>query len=97
MMPGSFCWTELSRLTREDILADRPTGAGLPQRKFAGEWLREYLQNGSQTQGTIENAAEREGVCIRTLRRAKFDLGVRSVKDGVKGVWYWSLPAIAEQ
>jgi hypothetical protein len=55
------------------------------------------LQNGSQTQGTIEIAAEREGVCIRTLRRAKFDLGVRSAKDGIKGVWYWSLPAIAEQ
>jgi hypothetical protein len=94
---GSFYWTGLSSLTREDMLADRPTGAGLPQRKFAGEWLREYLQNGSQTQGTIEIAAEREGVCIRTLRRAKFDLGVRSAKDGIKGVWYWSLPAIAEQ
>ena len=94
---GSFYWTGLSRLTREDLLADRPTGAGLPQRKFAGEWLRDYLQNGSQTQGTIEIAAEREGVCIRTLRRAKFDLGVRSVKDGIKGVWYWSLPAVEEQ
>ena len=35
-------------------------------------------------------AAEREGVSIATLRRAKFDLGVRSIKDGVKGVWYWS-------
>ena len=94
---GSFYWTGLSRLTREDMMADRPTGAGLPQRKFAGEWLREYLQNGSQTQGTIENAAAREGVCIRTLRRAKFDLGVHSVRDGVKAVWYWSLPAIARQ
>jgi hypothetical protein len=94
---GCFYWTGLSSLTREDMLADRPTGAGLPQRKFAGEWLREYLQNGSQTQGTIEIAAEREGVCIRTLRRAKFDLGVRSAKDGIRGVWYWSLPAIAEQ
>ncbi len=94
---GSFYWTGLSRLTREDMLANRPTGAGLPQRKFAGEWLREYLQNGSQTQATIEIAAEREGVCIRTLRRAKFDLGVHSAKDGIKGVWYLSLPAVARQ
>jgi hypothetical protein len=94
---GSFYWTGLSRLTQEDMLANRPTGAGLPLRKFAGEWLREYLQNGSQTQGTIEIAAEREGVCIRTLRRAKFDLGVLSVRDGVRGVWYWSLPATAGQ
>jgi hypothetical protein len=54
------------------------------------------LQNGSQTQGTVEIAAEREGVSISTLRRAKFDLGVRSIKDGVKGVWYWSLPPTGE-
>jgi putative DNA primase/helicase len=94
---GNFYWTGLSRLTREDMMAERPTGAGLPLRKFAGEWLRDYLHNGSQTQGTIEIAAAREGVCIRTLRRAKFDLGVQSVRDGVKGVWYWSLPPIGEQ
>ena len=94
---GNFFWTGLSKLTREEMLADRPTGAGLPQRKFAGEWLREYLQDGSQTQGTIEIAAERDGVSIATLRRAKFDLGVRSAKDGVNGLWYWSLPATGEQ
>jgi hypothetical protein len=43
------------------MLADRPTGAGLPLRKFAREWLREYLQNGSQTQGKIEIAGFRSG------------------------------------
>jgi hypothetical protein len=90
---GTFFWTGLSKRTREEMLAGRPTGAGLPLRKFAGEWLRAYLQNGTQTQGTIENAAARDGVSIATLRRAKFDLGVRSIKDGIKGLWYWSLPA----
>ena len=30
--------------------------------------------------------AERDGVCIRTLRRAKFDLGIHSAKDGIKVV-----------
>ena len=34
---------------------------------------------------------------IATLRRAKFDLAARSAKDGVNGVWYWSLPAVGEQ
>jgi hypothetical protein len=79
------------------MLADRPTGVGLPKRKFAREWLREYLQNGSKSQGTVETAPERDGVCIATVRRAKFDLGVRSDKDGIKGVWYSSLPAAGEQ
>ena len=94
---GNFSWTGLSKLTREEMLADRPTGAGLPKRKFAGEWLHQYLQGGSQSQFTVETAAERDGVCIATLRRAKFDLGVYSAKDGVNGVWYWSLPAAGEQ
>jgi hypothetical protein len=37
---------------------------------------------GSQTQGPIEVAAERDGVCIATLRRAKFYIGVGSSKGG---------------
>ncbi len=94
---GKFTWTGLSKLTAEEILADRPTGAGLPKRRFAGQWLRAYLQNGSQTQGAIEIAAHRDGVCLGTLRRARFDLGVHSAKDGMKGVWYWSLPVEIER
>ena len=89
---GDFHWTGLSNLTPEDLLAARPTGAGLPKRKFAAQWLRDHLESGSQTQGSIEIAAERDGVCISTLRRAKFDIGVRSSKDGKSGVWSWTLP-----
>jgi hypothetical protein len=89
---GNFHWTGLSNLTPEDLLAARPTGAGLPKRKFAAQWLRDCLQLGRQTQGTIEVAAERDGVCIATLRRAKFDIGVRSSKDGKSGAWWWTLP-----
>jgi putative DNA primase/helicase len=89
---GNFHWTGLSNLTPEDLLAARPTGAGLPKRKFAAQWLRDCLQLGSQTQGSIEIAAERDGVCITTLRRAKFDIGVRSAKDGKSGAWWWTLP-----
>ena len=77
---GNFHWTGLSNLTPEDLLAARPTGAGLPKRKFAAQWLRDCLQPGSQTQGSIEIAAERDGVCITTLRRAKFDIGVVAPK-----------------
>ena len=93
---AGFYWTGYSKLTLEDMLAVRPTGAGLPKRKFAAEWLYQYLEDGSQSQFTVETAAERDGVSIATLRRAKFDIGVRSAKDGVKGVWYWSLPTAAD-
>jgi hypothetical protein len=37
--------------------------------------MRQYLQGGNETQRAIETAAERDGVCIATLPRVKFDLG----------------------
>ena len=73
------------------MLADRPTGAGLPLRKFVGEWLREYLQNGSQTQGTSRSPLRVKASASPPFV-APIDLGVRSIRDGVKGVWCWSLP-----
>ena len=89
---GTFSWTGPTSLTREDLLTDRPIGAGLPKRKLVAEWLRQNLLDGKRSQYNIEVAAERDGVCIATLRRAKFDLGVLSTKESVSGAWYWALP-----
>jgi hypothetical protein len=47
---------------------------------------------GSQTLSAIEIAAERDGVCIATLRRAKFDIGIRNSKDGKSAARWWTLP-----
>ena len=94
---GVFTWTGPSKLTPEELLAARATGAGQPQRKFAGEWLRQNLhENGSRSQYRIELDAQRDGISIATLRRSKFDLGVISTKDGISGPWYWSLPPAAQ-
>lgn len=87
-----FRFTGISALTPQDLLAHRPTGAGLPLRKFAGNWLRLQLGDGSQKQVTLESNALRDGVSIATLRRARFDLGVISTKDGTSGSWFWTLP-----
>ena len=90
---GLFTWTGLSKLTPEELLSARATGAGQPQRKFAGQWLRQNLQkNGSRSQYRIELDAQRDGISTATLRRSKIDLGVISTKDGISGPWYWSLP-----
>ena len=93
---GAFSWTGNSTLTPEELLTSRPTGAGQPQRKFAGEWLRQALENGSRSQYRIEIDAQRDGISIATLRRSKFDIGVISTKDGTSGAWYWSLPPAPE-
>ena len=89
---GGFSWTGPSTLTPEEVMTDRPIGAGLPMRKLAAEWLREFLLDGGRSQYSIEVAALRDGVCIRTLRRAKFDLGVVSTKESISGAWLWALP-----
>jgi hypothetical protein len=100
LMPGlaytitadGFRFTGLSQSTLRELLADRPTGAGLPLRKFAGNWLRQQLGNGSQKQVTLESNAMRDGISIATLKRARFDLGVISTKDGTSGSWFWTMP-----
>ena len=89
---GGFSWTGPSNLTPEQLMTDRPIAAGLPRRKLVAEWLRQNLLEGKRAQYNIEVAAQRDGVCITTLRRAKFDLGVLSTKESVSGAWYWSLP-----
>ncbi len=86
---GAFSWTGPSALTPEEVMTDRPSGAGLPLRKLAGEWLRQYLLDGERSQSNVENPAQRDGICIRTLRRAKFDLGVVSTRQSVSGAWHW--------
>jgi hypothetical protein len=78
------------------MLATRPTGAGQPKRKFVAEWLRQNLQNGSRSQYSIEMDAQNDGISIATLRRSKFDIGVKSAKDGKSGAWYWTLPPAQE-
>jgi hypothetical protein len=89
---GGFSWTGPSKLTPEELRTDRPIAAGLPRRKLVAEWLRQNLLEGKRSQYNIETAAQRDGVCITTLRRAKFDLGVLSTKESVSGSWYWELP-----
>jgi AAA domain len=91
---GAFYWTGPSNLTPQELLADRPIGAGLPKRKLVAEWLRQNLLDGKRTQYNLEEAARRDGVCIATLRRAKFDLGVKSTRE--QSAWYWALPSAQE-
>ena len=89
---GAFSWTGPTALTPEEVMMDRPIDAGLPKRKRAAEWLLQYLREGERSQYNIEFAAQQDGVCMTTLRRAKFDLGVVSSKETFTGAWFWTLP-----
>jgi hypothetical protein len=56
--------------------------------------LRRELAFGECSAVEMFIIAEKSGISERTLKRAKFLLGVRSVKRGI--VWYWSLPIETE-
>jgi hypothetical protein len=65
-----------------------------PERREAESWLREILASGPVSAKDIEAAAKAGGISIRTLKRAKNDMGVESVKQGFgkDSVFLWRLP-----
>ena len=60
--------------------------------KEAKEWLRDFLSDRPKAAKEVESAGRDAGHTWRTLRRAKRELHVSSVKDGVTKSWVWRLP-----
>lgn len=52
-------------------------------------FLLEILDDGGMAQKKIEEEAEKLGIKKKTLRNAKMELGIDSVKRGNQ--WYWML------
>jgi hypothetical protein len=57
------------------------------------EWLwQQRLVAGALAMISGESGSGKPWVALATLRRAKFDIGVRSSKDDKSGAWCWTLP-----
>jgi hypothetical protein len=80
-------------LWRADQLLAGPGRAEKPRRR-ARELLTEFLADGPKTSGEIWNMALEHGLAERTLRRAREELKLRSLRVGIKRkqVCYWLLP-----
>jgi putative DNA primase/helicase len=61
-------------------------------RGIAKKFLQNILRNGPVPATEIEAAAHAEGIAIKTLTRAKQELGIVSKRDGAEGNWRWHLP-----
>ena len=61
-------------------------------RKDAKDLLLKLLDGAEMAQKDIEDRAEGECISLKTLKRAKKDLGVESYKDGMSGGWMWRIP-----
>ncbi|MDR6634209.1 hypothetical protein J2X72_003009 [Phyllobacterium sp. 1468] len=58
----------------------------------AKDFLSALLMLGPVTVTEIESEAKSAGISMRTVRRAKDELSIQSIKDGLSGRWSWSLP-----
>jgi archaellum biogenesis ATPase FlaH len=65
--------------------------AARSQRQKAVDVIRSILNYGPEEADAIFVALGHEGISKRTGERAKKDLGVRSLKDGPQGHWWWEL------
>jgi hypothetical protein len=68
-------------------------GGGRTAKREAREFLLERLKAGSVNSDDIIEEAKQEGIAVKTLRRAKKELGVKSRRQGgTNGAWFWELP-----
>jgi hypothetical protein len=60
-------------------------------RSEAKTWLRDVLSNGPYPAADVERRADQDGICMRTLKYAKKEMGVESRRE--KNMWCWCPPA----
>lgn len=81
-------------ITADELLAASADGRGRTERDDAKEWLSDYLASGSRRATDAETDGKAAGFSMGTLRRAKAELKVRSIKHPFGGPWDWALPAL---
>jgi hypothetical protein len=67
--------------------------SGETPRAEAKAWLKDMLRDGPCPASTVEQQAKKDGICMRTLKYAKKELGVESTRCA--GEWSWSYPKTA--
>lgn len=94
---GSFRWTGESHLTAAAILAPESNGEEAGALAEAEGFLFNALAQGARPATDVLAAARVESISPRTLRRAKEQLKVQSLKTSMSGTWEWSLPEGGQQ
>lgn len=93
---GAVNWLGVSDVSAEELRAppQRVEGRGTVERATA--FLQNFLADGPQSANATFRTAEQEGISNRTLKRAKEQLGVQSLRTSAgnegEGQWVWLLP-----
>ncbi len=90
---GRFVWLGDYDISIDELLSTKKPPAETQAEK-AQRFIKTKLARGPVPASEMEEIAKEQGIALKTLRRAKADLGVISVKrnDG----WYWELPVEVE-
>jgi len=86
-------------VTADDALLENKNPVGRPpdDRQEAEEWLLDALKNGSRPAAEILSESYKVGISRATLRRAKVNLGIVTMKVGYETGWVWALPEDAHE
>lgn len=57
-----------------------------------GNWMREFMQASRKPAAEVIEAGKSRGYSDSELRAAKKELEIKSVKQAVRGPWFWYLP-----
>src|SRR5262249_49928932 len=91
----TLTWLGPSSQTADQLLtaAAHPAALATP-RERATEFLQAALEDGPQTSRALWALAREQGLCERTLHRARQDLEIRCMRVAVEGkiLSYWLLP-----
>lgn len=82
---------EAVNLTADEALRVDDDQAKAGERQEAKRFLLDMLANGPILASDAERRCQEDGLSIRTLKRAKKELGIISEKNGAAG-WFWKLP-----
>jgi len=87
-LQGGFHWLGEYDITLDELLAGEKSSGRDRQRTAAKEFLSEELANGQVYVNELFAMAEKLGIKMKTLRRAKSDLGIKALQlaDG----WVWT-------
>ena len=79
------------KVAADELLVERAPGAARTARNQGIEYLRDVLESGPKPVKTLREGARERGISPSTLKRARKDLCLVTVKDGTEALW--QLPA----
>jgi AAA domain len=84
---------QVQGMSAEQALGNPPSPDEHDARHAAREFLQARLHPGTEVEvNVLVEEAKQQGIALRTLQRARKDLGARPRHDGPSGKWYWGLP-----